>query len=258
MPATGESTVASSSEASTSSEASSTTHASDETGVDSAVATDIDTSSSAASETESESSTGDEMPSCGRGLPSDVLYTSIAGLGAPPDTFTVAITSFFDLDTGEADEAADDFTVPDGSCWCVTGMRFVGRYFGEPPLDPAYRMRIYHDGDELPGELLFEYEGAPSAFDESPDPFFELPFFDLTMAPTSLSSGRYWASAAAQVVGEARYTIALSQDGEGTAPAAQLDAEDCPEFTPYHVCYPDEPPVQLAFEVLGAEVSCER
>jgi hypothetical protein len=111
-----------------------------------------------------------------------VLYSqndNDAGVGIVAQDFTDA-----DLDIYDA-EAADDFTVPGGSRWILTGITATGVYFnGFGPADYE-KVVIYADAGGMPGAVVYarKWQARDTAGS------FTFPVPDVRLA-----SGTYWVS----------------------------------------------------------------
>ncbi|MBC8074426.1 MAG: hypothetical protein IAG13_39265 [Deltaproteobacteria bacterium] len=235
-----------------------------------AAAADPDGSSSAGTTSDASSSGGpqpgsssDESGTSGGpivadcdGVESTVLFDTTVHVGSPPDTFLIGLFSWWDPVTNDYDESADDFVVPDGSCWCITEVAVIGAYFGPTPATvPEMVVNLYDDEGELPDMRWFSETMMPTTV-EPYDPQRDRYGFELSETAIA-PAGRSWMSVLGVVQGDERFGIQLSSDPSSSPTAAHLDRMDCPEFAHYEVCYPDEPAVQLAFEIIGAEVPCD-
>ena len=114
--------------------------------------------------------------------PGDVLY----------DQYDHAATSVSGSQNFEAnldpfdDELADDFVVPDGVGWDVSGVEVQGAYFHGPGPATTVNVSVYANASDLPGTLL---ESRPNqAF--TGDPSFAVALD----SPIGLGGGRYWLS----------------------------------------------------------------
>lgn len=203
---------------------------------------------------EDSTTTSVSMPTCD-GITPTTLFSTTEHIGAPLDVFLLALLSWWDPSTNDFDESADDFVVPEGSCWCVTSVAYPYLVSGEAPAMPELVVNFYDDVDELPGERWF----SETTTAVTPGTFADgHPRYDIELAePVMVPAGRTWMSIVAVVSGTLRMGVRLTTDAADTPSAAHLDKMDCPRFPHYEDCYPGEPAVQLAFEVHGAEIPCD-
>ena len=114
--------------------------------------------------------------------PGDVLYDQYdhAGtVGSGSQDFEAALDPYDDA-------AADDFDVPAGPGWNVTGVEVQGTYFNGPGPATSVNVAVYSNAGDLPGTLL--------AFRPNQS-FTGDPNFVITLAPSiGLFEGRYWIS----------------------------------------------------------------
>ncbi|MBK6922920.1 MAG: hypothetical protein IPH07_36370 [Deltaproteobacteria bacterium] len=204
--------------------------------------------------TDTGTSTGTLPASC-EGITPTTLFTTLENVGTPAGSFNLALLSWWDPATGDYDESADDFVVPEGTCWCVSAVALAWIYPGhDEPKQPELVVNFYDDIDEGPGRRRFSE--TTTAVTQSPFQGDENRY-DITLAePVLTPAGRTWMSVVEVVQDGERMGWRTSLDGVDTPHAQQLDLMDCPEFMPFEDCYPGEAPVQLAFEIVGAEVPC--
>jgi hypothetical protein len=117
-------------------------------------------------------------------LPTVVLYDQINN-AAPPGGVT---SQNFEAAFNTSDSfAADDFVVPAGQSWSITGVDVAGEYSGVG--GPAASVNVFfyaNGGSNLPGALVASY--ANIAYSSGPG-------FVITLSPAVvLSSGTYWVS----------------------------------------------------------------
>ena len=87
-------------------------------------------------------------------------------------------------------QGADDFVVPAGATWSITGATFPGDYVpGSSPMT-AINVFIYNDGGGQPGTPACSYPNTPPAADAN-----GVITIDVTSTPCVLTSGTYWVSA---------------------------------------------------------------
>ncbi len=115
--------------------------------------------------------------------PHDVLYdqSNSPGItGVSSQLFEPALNSF-------DSENADDFTVPDGQRWLITGVDVGGSYANGPGPASSVTVRFYADNSGLPGTLLYSASDLPY----TPGPGYG----DLSIPLSSsmlLPAGVYW------------------------------------------------------------------
>jgi protein required for attachment to host cells len=92
-------------------------------------------------------------------------------------------------------EAADDFEVPAGESWNVTGLDWAAEWRPEPPADPTVNVTIYANDQRVPGGVLFRQTEVPIA------PVDHSLLIWHVMLPESvpLGEGTYWCSVQANV-----------------------------------------------------------
>jgi len=87
-------------------------------------------------------------------------------------------------------QGADDFVIPAGASWSITGAAFPGHYVpGSTPMT-AIHVFIYNDAAGQPGTAACSYPNTPPATDVN-----GVITIDLTSTPCDLPSGTYWISA---------------------------------------------------------------
>jgi hypothetical protein len=113
----------------------------------------------------------------------DVLYDQSAL--EPGETSGVPDNNFSD-DEANTDILADDFTVPPGQTWQLSGAEVAGFYSGgiAPPSPPPINVWIFADSGGLPGAQAFA--ATPTATSVGPN--FSIP---VTGAPP-LEAGTWW------------------------------------------------------------------
>jgi hypothetical protein len=103
--------------------------------------------------------------------PGDVLYDQYnhpGTIGLGSQNFETALDPY-------DDEAADDFNVPAGPGWNVTGVDVRGTYFNGPGPATSFNVSVYANSVDLPGTLL---QSRPNqSFSGGPD-------FVITLAPS--------------------------------------------------------------------------
>jgi len=129
------------------------------------------------------------------GSQANTLYSQ---MNPQPQTYSVVSQQFTDFGNSIAQDA-DDFVVPMGKTWNITGISVLGNYFfdggGNPPspLGPAdsFILQIYSDNSGVPGAApLFEQTGL--TYSEMSG------VFSLDLAsPIQLAEGTYWISVVA-------------------------------------------------------------
>lgn len=202
----------------------------------------------------SSSETTGAPPECGE-LEASVLFTSTMNVGSPPDSFLMAILSWFDPETGDYDESADDFEVPAGSCWCVSEVVVHAIYTtGSAPAEPELVVNFYDDAGDLPQTRWFSETTTLVTTTDLEGP--SLRHAVELAEPVLVPAGRTWMSVVARMQDEERMGVMLSLDSQRTPSAAHLDLMDCPMFTHFEDCYPGSPATQLAFELHGTEIGC--
>jgi len=87
-------------------------------------------------------------------------------------------------------QGADDFVIPAGVSWSITGATFPGTYLPSSTPMTAINVTFYNDAAGLPGTVACSYPNTPPAADVA-----GLITVDLTSTPCDLSSGTYWVSA---------------------------------------------------------------
>ncbi len=119
---------------------------------------------------------------CAPALAGDVLYDQYDNAGTTASSSQNFETA---LDTSD-DAVADDFVVPDGVGWSISGVEVQGVYFHGPGPADSVNVSIYDNAGDLPGTLLasrpnLSFTGGPS--------------FVLTVSPAiELGPGRHWLS----------------------------------------------------------------
>lgn len=106
-------------------------------------------------------------------------------------------------------QGADDFVVPEGSSWKVTGVNTVGLYFnGSGPARDEH-VTIYKDKHGKPGKVVADYDGV--AGDDN------FGSYTMSIPKTKLKSGTYWVSVVANMDfgqgGESAWETSLTQTG---------------------------------------------
>jgi hypothetical protein len=112
----------------------------------------------------------------------EVIYSqndNDSGVGIVSQDFTDA-----DLDIYDA-EAADDFTVPGGTRWVLTGVTVTGVYFNGPGPADYEKLVIYEDAGGMPGAVVFARKWQAHDVVGS---------FTFTLPHLRLDSGTYWLS----------------------------------------------------------------
>jgi subtilisin-like proprotein convertase family protein len=116
------------------------------------------------------------------------LYSQDDNLGSA----STVSQDFETANDGFDNEGADDFVVPAGQFWQVTGVHVTGVYFNGPGPAPSAHVRFYADAAGLPGAPVCSYLDLV--------PTDTAGVFDLALpAPCSLSPGTYWVSVVAHM-----------------------------------------------------------
>jgi hypothetical protein len=141
--------------------------------------------------------------------PGDVLYDQYdhAGtIGAGSQNFEAALDPYDDA-------AADDFEVPAGPGWNVTGVEVQGAYFNGPGPATSVNVAVYSNAGDLPGTLLASRPNQSFTGD---------PSFVVTLDPSiGLFEGRYWISVQAnQTFSSAGQWAWLDRTEQATSAAA--------------------------------------
>ena len=116
------------------------------------------------------------------GSPGDVLYDQYDNAGT-----TASSSQNFETALDQWDDAvADDFVVPDGVGWSISGVEVEGRFFnGSGPAD-SVNISIYDNAVDLPGTLLASRPNLAFTGGSS---------FVVTVSPAiELGPGRHWLS----------------------------------------------------------------
>jgi len=111
-----------------------------------------------------------------------VLYSQIdndSGVGIVSQDFTDA-----DLDIYDA-QGADDFTVPGGTRWILSGVAVAGVYFNGPGPADYEKVTLYADAGGAPGAVVYsrKWQGHDVAGS-----------FTISLPDVRLDSGTYWVS----------------------------------------------------------------
>lgn len=116
----------------------------------------------------------------------NVLYGQ-DGAAIGNDTAGIVATRYANLPAGaDIAHAADDFTVPAGESWVISGVDTTG--FSNNNAPDLYGVRIYRNDGGLPGDVVFSWTGTPS---NGLDPALQEIVFD---AGPTLTTGTYWLS----------------------------------------------------------------
>ncbi|MCY1059127.1 hypothetical protein [Nannocystis sp. SCPEA4] len=221
------------------------------------------TSSSTTVVSESTSESTGEPPVCegGRaallfGTAENIGTISYPNGGGP---YLWGMQSWFNGDTGEYEESADDFEVPAGVCWCVASVVAFGQ-FGPAPAQPEFSLRLYEDADGLPvTDPWFTQDLAPSAIESvmlEPPALAGTKRYQFELEEDVLvQPGHAWLSTSGLVSGAVVFNMALSTESFGAASTAYRSTE-CPVWGDLQACYPTLPLPELAFELHGYEIPC--
>ena len=231
--------------------------------VDTTTTTTDDGASTSTEDSGSDTSTTGAQPSC-EGITPTLLFTSAEHVGtiSEPDSvaFLFSVYSYYVEATGEHIESADDIDVPDGSCWCITGVDIIGGYAGDEPAMDEFFVNLYDDSDELPNELWFSERLTPTTIvppdGEGAVGGFSTYTVELSEPPL-VPSGRTWLELVGLVPDGTIFQIGLSTDDIGNLSVAHLVPDECPDWARFEDCFtPGYPPPQAAFAVYGAELPC--
>ena len=114
--------------------------------------------------------------------PGDVLYDQYdhaSTIASSSQNFEAA------LDSSDS-ELADDFVVPNGVGWSITGVEVQGAYFHGPGPATTANVSVYANASDLPGTLL---QSRPN------QSFTGGPSFAISLSSSiGLGGGRYWLS----------------------------------------------------------------
>ncbi|MDQ5868079.1 MAG: S-layer homology domain-containing protein, partial [Chloroflexota bacterium] len=84
-------------------------------------------------------------------------------------------------------QAADDFTVPGGQTWTLTGVDVIGNLIGGSTQPGSFNVFFYSDSSTLPGTPVFSYTTGTSYVTDGTA-------YTITIPSTVLSPGTYWVS----------------------------------------------------------------
>ena len=116
------------------------------------------------------------------------LYDQTGGAGTVSIDSQDFETAYDNLD----DETADDFVVPAGTFWQVTGAHFPGVYYNGTGPAPTVHLHVYADAAGLPGAPVCNYLDVV--------PTDTAGTFDVSLpTPCVLSAGSYWVSVIAHM-----------------------------------------------------------
>ena len=177
--------------------------------------------------------------------PGDVLYDQYdqAGpIGAGSQNFEAALDQYDDA-------AADDFDVPAGPGWNVTGVEVQGAYFNGPGPATSVNVAVYANSGDLPGTLLASRPNQSFTGD---------PSFVITLDPSiGLFEGRYWISVQAnQTFSSAGQWAWLDRTQQATSPAAWQNpgggqGTACAGWAPRGACIGDAAAPDQVFRLTG-------
>ncbi|MDC0672057.1 hypothetical protein POL58_30200 [Nannocystis sp. ncelm1] len=167
--------------------------------------------------------------------------------------------SWFNDDTGDYKESADDFEVPAGVCWCIASVVAFGQ-FGPVPAQSEFSLRLYDDADGLPAtDPWFTQDLAASAVESAmiEDPVLAAMMrYQLELQePVLVQPGHAWLSTSGLVSGATTFSMALSTEAFGAATTAYRSM-GCPAWGDLQACHPTLPLPELAFELHGYEIPC--
>ncbi|MBC8074424.1 MAG: hypothetical protein IAG13_39255 [Deltaproteobacteria bacterium] len=212
------------------------------------------TSEDDASSSSSESSTGELAP-CG-GAEIGRMFATTFEVGLPSTTYPTAIGSWRATD-GVRHDVADDFEVPEDTCWCITKVAIEALEF-EPRLltDQAIAITLYDDLDELPN--LTWYTETTTAITRIEGMTAHVRMEIDLAEPVTVPSGRSWLSLVGVDQDEAAYLLWSTSHTPSSSPsAARYDqAEHCPGFAHWEDCVEGGVPLQMAFDIYGAPLDC--
>lgn len=188
------------------------------------------------------------------GIETSVLFSSAGSVGSPGDSFLLYLLSWWNQNSGDYDESADDFEVPPGLCWCISEVSIVAGYApGPAPETQEFVVNLYDDAGDLPNTRYF----SETTTQASSEPWTLDNLYTISLAePVVAPPGRSWVSVLGITQAGERLGIRLSTAPTTSPSAAHLDLMDCDAFTHFEDCYPGQPATQLAFEIHGAEVAC--
>ncbi len=190
------------------------------------------------------------------------LYTQ---MNPQPATYSVVSQKFTDYSNKIAQDA-DDFVVPTGKTWNITGIEVLGNYFADgtpvpPALGPAdsFILQIYADNVGMPDAApLFEQTGL--TYSELSGVFT----LNLT-SPIQLSEGTYWISVIATMsyTNNGEWGWAWNKDPQIGAQFVNQDPDQVIDpsgswpvsWTSASVTWPNQTQYDLCFAIIGNEVA---
>jgi len=152
------------------------------------------------------------------------------------------------------DQAADDFSVPAGQAWTVTGVEAVGLYFGGPA--PSFNVSLYRDLGTSPGALVASYPSVVAAPDTAGT-------VSLPISPSiSLTRGTYWVAVQANLDfgagGQWFWETRTVQSGDAAAwqQPGNGSSTGCVTWGPALTCIPAGGGPDQMFAIDGTSTAC--
>lgn len=169
-----------------------------------------------------------------------------AGSGVSSQEFEAAMNTYNSL-------AADDFTIPPGQTWTLTGVDAGGQYYSGPGPAGAFNVYFFADEGGVPGPTAGSATGLAYADADNGSPLIEF------ASPIVLSAGTYWIALQARQdfspAGQWAWQYRAARSGNGPVwknPGGGFGS-GCSYWQPLATCVAAASGVDLMFRLRGTK-----